>query len=166
MAQPWKLIRQYLILKTVFSIDNLKESVLTNDDILNCKKTKLNMYLCLATYFTLSEVLIKSYAASLLQNVSIVEICHFKKVMPTPKHESVQEAHYTYFPNKTTAYVICPGLRPKIPSVDGLHSVTNQYDLHSIYTYNNCRQEEKCRNYKRYDVNWHRREVIQNGTYI
>ncbi len=115
----------------ILSIDNLKESTLMNHDLLNCKRTNLNMYLCPATYFTLNEALSKSCAASLVKNISIPENCHFKEIIPTPKHETVQEAHYIYFPNRTTISVICPNLSPKIASVEGLHSVPDQCELHS-----------------------------------
>jgi len=54
-------------LNYVLSIDNLKESIIMNDDLLNCKKTNLNMYLCPATYFTLNEALRNSCAASLVK---------------------------------------------------------------------------------------------------
>ncbi len=118
-------------LNYVLSIDSLKESVLMNDDLWHCKKTNLNMYLCPATYFTLNEALSKSCAASLVKNISIVDNCNFKEVIPTSKHETVQEAHYLYFPNKTTASVICPGLSPRIASVEGLYSVPDQCELHS-----------------------------------
>ncbi len=66
-----------------------------------------------------------------MKNVSIFQKCHFKEVEPAPKHEAVQEAHYIYFPNKTTVYVICPGLSIKVASVDGLYSVPDQCELHS-----------------------------------
>ncbi len=118
-------------LKYILSIDNLKESVLMNDDLLDSKKTNLNMYLCPATYFTLNEALSKSCAASLVKNISIIDNCHFKEIKPTPKHKTDQEAHYFYFPNKTTLSVICPGLRTRIALVEGLHSVPDQCELHT-----------------------------------
>ncbi len=95
-------------LNYVLSIDNLKESDITNDDLWNCKRTNLNLYLCPATYFTLNEALNKSCAASLVKNISVFQNCNFKEVEPAPKHETVQEAHYIYFPNKTTVSAICP----------------------------------------------------------
>ncbi len=106
-------------LNYVLSIDNLKESDVTNDDLWNCKRTNLNLHLCPATYFTLNEAQSKSWAAYLVKNVSIFQNCHFKEVEPAPKHETVQEAHYIYFPNKTTVSVICSGLGTKVASVDG-----------------------------------------------
>ncbi len=118
-------------LNYVLSTENLKESDITNNDLWNCKRTNLNLYLCPATYFTLNEALSKSCTASLVKNVSILQNCHFKEVEPAPKHETVQEAHYIYFPNKTTVSVICPGLRAKLASVDGLYSVPDQCELHS-----------------------------------
>ncbi len=66
-----------------------------------------------------------------MKNVSIFQNCPFKEVEPAPKHETVQEAHYIYFPNKTSVSVICPGLSTKVPSVDGLYSVPDQCELHS-----------------------------------
>ncbi len=118
-------------LNYVLSIENLKESDITNDDLWNCKRTNLNLYLCPATYFTLNEALSKSCAASLLKNVSTFQNCHFKEVEPAPKHETVQEAHYINFPNKTTISFIHPGLITKVASVDGLYSVPDQCELHS-----------------------------------
>ncbi len=118
-------------LNYVLSIDNLKESDITNDDLRNCKRTNLNLYLCPATYFTLNEALSKSCTASLVKNVSIFQNCHFKEVESGPKHETVQEAHYVYFPNRTAISVICPGLSTKVASVDGLYSVPDQCELHS-----------------------------------
>ncbi len=115
----------------VLSIDNLKESILMNDHLLNCKKTNFNIYLCPETYFTLNDALSKSCATSLVINISIVENCHFIEVIPTSKHGTLQEAHYIYFPNKTTVSIICPGLSPRIASVEGLHSVPDQCELQS-----------------------------------
>ncbi len=116
-------------LNYVLSIDNLKESDITNDDYWNYKRTNLNLYLCPTTYFTLNEALSKSCAASLVKNVSIFQNCHFKEVEPV--HETVQEAHYIYFPNKTTVSVICPGLSTNVALVDGLYSAPDQCELHS-----------------------------------
>ncbi len=92
-------------LNYVLFLDNLKESVLMNNNLWNCKKTNLNMCLCPANYFTLNEALSKSCPASLVKNISIAYNCHFKEVIPKPKHETVQEAHYICFPNKTTVFV-------------------------------------------------------------
>lgn len=115
----------------VLSIDSLKESGIRNADLWNCRRTNVEMYLCPATYFTLNEALSKSCAVSLVKNVSIFQNCHFKEVEPAPKHETIQEAHYIYFPNRTTVSVICPGLNTKVASVDGLYSVPDQCELHS-----------------------------------
>ncbi len=91
------------------SINGLKDSVIVNDDLLNCKKTNVDLYICSAIYFTFNEALSHSCAASLVKNISIVRNCHFKEETPTPHNETVQESHYLYFPNKTTVSVICPG---------------------------------------------------------
>ncbi len=115
----------------IISINGLKESKIVNDDLLNCKKTNVNLYLCSATYFTFNEALSHSCAASLVKNVSIVQNCHFKEENPTPRHETVQDSHYLYFPNKTTVSVVCPALQPKIASIEGLYRVPDQCELHS-----------------------------------
>ncbi len=41
----------------ILSIDGLKESVIVNDDLLNCKRTNVDLHLCSATYFTFNQAL-------------------------------------------------------------------------------------------------------------
>ncbi len=77
----------------ILSINGLKESVIVSDDLLTCKKTNGDLYLCSATYFTFNETLSHLYAASLVKNISIVHNCHFKEENPTPHHETVQDSH-------------------------------------------------------------------------
>ncbi len=139
-------------LNYVLSIDNLKESDITNDDLWNCKRTNFNLYLCPGTYFTLNEALSKSCTASLVKNVSIFQNCHIKEVEPALKHETVQEAHYINFPNKTTISVICPGLSTKVASVDGLYSIPDQCELHSSTITTVANRRKNCKYYKRYNV--------------
>ncbi len=115
----------------ILSINGLKESVIVNDDLLNCKRTNVDLYLCSATYFTFNEALSHSCAASLVKNISIVQNCHFKEETPAPCHETVQDSHYLYFPNKTTVSVVCPALQPQIASIEGLYRVPDQCELHS-----------------------------------
>ncbi len=115
----------------ILSINGLKESVIVNDDLLNCKRTNVDLYICSATYFTFNEALSHSCAASLVKNISIVRNCHFKEETPTPRHETIQESHYLYFPNKTIVSVICPGFQTQIASVEGLYRVSDQCELHS-----------------------------------
>ncbi len=66
-----------------------------------------------------------------MKNISIVRNCHFKEETPTPCHETIQESHYIYFPNKTTVSVICRGFQPQIVSTEGLYLVPDQSELHS-----------------------------------
>ncbi len=86
----------------ILSIDGLKESVIVNDDLLNCKRTNVDLHLCSATYFTFNQALSHSYEASLVNNVSIARNCQFKEVTPIPRHETVQDSYYLYFPNIAT----------------------------------------------------------------
>ena len=115
----------------ILSIDGLKESTITNDNLLSCKRTNVNLYLCPATYFTFNEALGHSCAASLVKNLTISTNCPFKEEHPIPYHETLQESHYFYFPNKTTVSVICPSLLPEIASIVGLYRVPVQCELHS-----------------------------------
>ncbi len=104
----------------------MKESVIVNDDLLNCKRTNGS-----ATFFTFNEALSHSCAASLVKNMFIVHNCNFKEENPTPRHETVQDSHYLYFPNKTTVSVVCPALQPQIASVESLYRVPDQCEFHS-----------------------------------
>ena len=97
----------------ILSIDGLKESTILNDDLFSCKRTNVNLYLCSAPYFTFNEALSHSCAASLVKNLSISSNCHFKEEDPIPRHETVQESHYFYFPNRTTVSIVCPNIKPK-----------------------------------------------------
>ncbi len=65
------------------------------------------------------------------ENVSIARNCHFKEVTPIPRHETVQDSRYLYFPNITTVSVVCPALQPLIASIEGLYRVPDQCELHS-----------------------------------
>ena len=113
----------------ILSIDGLKESVIVNDDLFNCKRTNVNLYLCSATYFTFNEALSHSCAASLVKNLSVSSNCHFKEVVTNPRHETVQESHYFYFPNRTTVSIVCPNLQPQVASLEGLYRVPDQCEL-------------------------------------
>lgn len=115
----------------ILSINGLKESIIVNDDLLHCKRTNIDLYLCSATYFTFNEALSHSCAASLVKNLSISSNCHFKEEIPTPRHETVQESHYFYFPNKTTVSIVCPNLQPQIASIEGLYRVPDQCEFYS-----------------------------------
>ena len=115
----------------ILSIDGLKESVIVNDDLFNCKRTNVNLYLCSATYFTFNEALSHSCAASLVKNLSVSSNCHFKEVVTNPRHETVQESHYFYFPNRTTVSIVCPNLQPQVASLEGLYRVPDQCELYS-----------------------------------
>ncbi len=86
----------------VLSIDNLKESQITNDNLQMCTRTNLDLYLCPSKYFTLKEALGSSCAASLVKNITILQTCQFKVLENIPKHETVQDSNYIYFPVKTT----------------------------------------------------------------
>ncbi len=119
-------------LNYVLSIDSLTESSITNDDLQDCKRTNTDLYLCPAYLFTLHQALADSCAASLVKNISVLIHCHFKEIMhPTAKHENVLDSHYLFFPNRTRVSIACPELRPKVASVEGLHSVPDQCQLHS-----------------------------------
>ncbi len=76
----------------ILSINCLKESIIVNDDLLNCKKTNVDLYLCSTIHFTFNEALSHSCAASLVKNISIAQNCHFKEENPTPRHETVQDS--------------------------------------------------------------------------
>ncbi len=115
----------------ILSTNGLKESEIENDDLLNCKRTNIDLYLCPATYFTFNEALSHSCPASLVKNLSIVQNCHFKEEHPTPRHHTLQDSHYFYFPNKTTVSVVCPELQPQIAAIEGLYRVPDQCELHS-----------------------------------
>ena len=115
----------------VLSVDSLKESQITNDDLQMCKRTNLDLYLCPSKYFTLQEALGSSCAASLVKNITILETCQFKVLDNLPKHETVQDSHYIYFPQQTTVSVICQNFRAKVASVIGLYKVPDQCELHS-----------------------------------
>ncbi len=115
----------------ILSNNGLKESEIENDDLLNCKRTNIDLYLCSATYFTFNEALSHSCPSSLVKNISIVQNCHFKEEIPTPRHETLQDSHYFYFPNKTTVSVLCPELQPQIAAIEGLYRVPDQCELHS-----------------------------------
>ena len=115
----------------VLSVDSLKESQITNDDLQMCKRTNLDLYLCPSKYFTLQEALGSSCAASLVKNITILETCHFKVLDNLPKHETVQDSNYIYFPQQTTVSVICQNFRAKVASVIGLYKVPDQCELHS-----------------------------------
>ncbi len=115
----------------ILSTNGLKESTIVNDDLFSCKRTNIDLYLCSATYFTFNEALSHSCAASLVKNLSIPSNCHFKEEDPTPRHETVQESHYFYFPNKTTVSIVCPNLQPHIASIENLYRVPSQCELHS-----------------------------------
>ncbi len=89
----------------ILSIDGLKESVIVNDDLLNCKSTNFDLYLCSATNFTFNGALSHSCAASLVKNASIARNCHFKELTPIPlKYISVPQPCNRYV--KTSKYVI------------------------------------------------------------
>ena len=118
-------------LNYVLSMDNLKESQITNDNLQMCKRTNLDLYLCPSTYFTLREALVSSCAASLVKNVTIFENCHFKVLENKTQHETVQDSHYFFFPHRTTVSVVCPHFNAKVASVTGLYRVPNQCELHS-----------------------------------
>lgn len=115
----------------VLSIDNLKESQITNDNLQMCKRTNLDLYLCPSTYFTLNEALGSSCAASLVKNITIFQNCQFKEIDNIAKHETVQDSHYIYFPQRTTVSVLCPNFNAQVASVVGLYSVPDQCELHS-----------------------------------
>ncbi len=66
-----------------------------------------------------------------MKNVSIARNCQFKKVTPIPRHETVQDSHYLYFPNITTVSIVCPALQPQIASIEGFYRVPDQCELHS-----------------------------------
>ena len=117
-------------LNYVLSMDNLKESLITNDNLQLCKRTNLNLYLCSSNYFTLNEALDDSCPASLVKNITIFQHCHFREVEPMPKHENVHDARYLYFSNKTTVSVLCPEFHPKVASIIDLYSVPDQCELH------------------------------------
>ena len=59
------------------------------------------------------------------------EYCQFREVDPMPRHENVHDAHYLYYPNRTTLSVFCPEFRPKVASTLGLYGVPDQCELHS-----------------------------------
>ena len=115
----------------ILSINGLKESIIHNDDLFNCKRINLNLHLCSAKYFTFNEALSHSCAASLVKNLSITRNCHFKEVNANPRHENVQDSHYIFFPNRTTVSVVCPNLQPKIASIEGLYRVPTTCEFYS-----------------------------------
>ncbi len=53
----------------ILSINGLKESVIVNDDLLSCKRTNVDLYLCSATCFTFNKALRHSCAASLVKSL-------------------------------------------------------------------------------------------------
>ena len=115
----------------ILSKNNLKESTITTNQLRECRKTNINLYLCPATTFTLSEALKDSCAASLVKNVTVYQTCKFNHVESAPRHETVQESHYIFFPNQTTVSIVCPNINTKVVSVQGLHKVPDQCELHS-----------------------------------
>ena len=115
----------------ILSIDGLKESQIVNDDLINCKKTNVALYLCPASYFTFNEALSNSCEAALVKNISISRNCNFKTIIPSPRHETFQDSHYFYFPNQTTVSLVCPNLQPHVASIEGLYRVPIQCELHS-----------------------------------
>ncbi len=83
------------------SIDSSAESLITNDDLQDCKRTNADLYLCPAYHFTFHQALADSCLASLVKNISILIHGHFKEIMhPTAKHENVHDSHYLFFPNR------------------------------------------------------------------
>ena len=118
-------------LNYALSVDNLKESLITNDNLQLCKRTDLNLYLCPSSFFTLNETLDESCPTSLIKNIIIFQHCQFREVEPKPRHENVHDAHNLYFPNRTTVSILCPEFRLKVASILGLYSVPDQCELHS-----------------------------------
>ena len=125
-------IQQIDPINYVLSLDRLKESQITNDELTTCKKTDIDLYLCLPIHFTLNEALDESCPASLVNNVSIFKNCHFKEIQPIIKHETVQEAHYIYFPRPTTVSIVCQDSIQKSAIVNGSYSVPDSCELHSM----------------------------------
>ena len=42
-----------------------------------------------------------------MKNISILARCHFKEIHdPSPRHETVQNFYYLYFPNKTAVSIL------------------------------------------------------------
>ena len=113
------------------SIDNLKETKISNDELQTCTKTNINVYLCPPSYFTLREALVDSCLASLVRNVSVVENCQFKEALPRAKHVNIENSHYLFFPNQTKISVNCPGFRPEVAAIIGLYKVPDQCELNS-----------------------------------
>ena len=118
---------QYYIL----SVDNLKESKITNDDLQLDNRTNLDLYLCPSKIFTLNESLIDSCPASLVKNITIFKHCQFREMRSEPHHENVHYAHYLYFSNRTTVSVLCPNFHPRVASIVGLYRIPDQCELHS-----------------------------------
>ncbi len=119
-------------LNYILSIDSLTKSSITNDDLQDCKRTNTDICLCPAYLFTFHQALADSCAASLVKNISILMHYHFKEIMrSTAKHENSHDSHYLFFPNRTRVSIVCPELKPKVASVEGLHSVPDQCQLHS-----------------------------------
>ena len=90
IAFPMQLNGTILVIDTklidplnyALSVDNLKESLITNDNPQLCKNTNLNLYLCPSSFFTLNEALDDSCPASLVKNITIFQHCHFREVEP------------------------------------------------------------------------------------
>ena len=74
-------------------MDNLKESLITNDNLQLRKRTNLNVYLCPLNSFTLKEALDDLCPASVVKNITNFQNCHFCEVEPMLKHKNVHDAH-------------------------------------------------------------------------
>ena len=113
----------------ILSTNDLRESTLSNDNLLKCKKTD-HLYLCSATYFTFKNAF-NSCESSLVKNTSILKHCHFKKAKHIAYHESAQGSHYVYFAKLSTVSVNCPELASHVETIKGQYSIPEQCELHS-----------------------------------
>lgn len=113
----------------ILSTNDLRESSLSNDNLLQCKKTD-HLYLCSATFFTFKNAF-NSCESSLVKNTSILKHCHFQEAKHVAYHASAQGSHFVYFANMTTVSVSCPGLPSHVESIKGQYSIPEQCELHS-----------------------------------
>ena len=118
----------------VLSLDGRKESKILQDDLQECRKANINLYLCPAYMFTMQQALSSSCESSLVKNISVMRHCYFTQVKDmVPRHENLHDTHYLFFPNRTKVSIICPSLEPKVAAVYGLYRVPDQCELHAPY---------------------------------